>query len=118
FDDMLAVVEYEEESSRMERFRECLEERAAGLFPNVESGPEGLGNEAWIRDRGQLHEHDAVPVLSLGDLGEPECQACLAAASGSGERQQAPAGKAPLPFDDLALTSDEPGLRRRGHELE
>ena len=91
-DDVLEVVEHQEQASRSQIGAQRRLDGLGGGFANAERAGDGGGHQRRGRDRRQRDEPDAIGVRPDQIGGDVQCQAGLAGATGSGEREQADTG--------------------------
>ena len=125
-EQMLGVVQHQQQLPRSEPFGHRLHEVLARLLRDAEGFRHGLGNERRVAQRGQLDEPDAIRILVEHRARHLQRQPRLAAAAGTGERQQSRGGQPSLDLRDLLVAADEarqglrqvvPRLRRRRGRL-
>ena len=93
--------------------RHSARSRSAAAAPSA--GDRLVGHQGGIRDRGELDHAHAVLEVGLPSRGQLERESRLAAAAGSGQRQQARAVERLVQLGQLALTADEAGELVREH---
>ena len=79
---MLAIVQHEEQVTRVQRRHHCRKEGLPGNLAHGSHGRDRLVNERWLTHAGELDQPDSVNVGVDGIGRDLEGEACLAAAAG------------------------------------
>jgi len=107
--EMFAVIQNQQQTFRLERFDQRLQERTLGLFVNRKRLADRLSDEFRIGERTQFHLPDAIGVFVAQPRSNLDGLTCLARTANSGERQQPSMLQQLLNFFNLVFTSDEAG---------
>ena len=108
-DQVFAVVEHDQHAAVAEEIEQRIDQGTAGLLVNIERCGYRSGHQRWFGDRGQFDEANAIGVLGLNGIGHFQCQASLAHAASTHQRQQVGVCQ---PFDHLRQVRFPPDQRR------
>jgi hypothetical protein len=110
--EVLAVVQHQQEPPVPEGVDQRGDQRAVGLFADVERGGRRLRHESRLRERRELDEPDPIRERLHQVPRYLQCQPGLPAAARSRERHQAMILQQGMDLGDLLLPSDEAGERQ------
>ena len=104
---LLEVVQDEEDRPLPEVAAEGFARRPVGRFPDAEGDGDRRLQQDRVAERGEVHEPDAMRELVASRAGDREGEPGLAAAAGSGQRDDPARAEVGSDAIDLVLPADE-----------